>query len=137
MVPVPSIFQTANIPIGYFQMLHALENLADLLDMNCPRVPYTLRDDSLRADATLLRVKYLENNENGVKSTHSSTKKATATIDQIRGEFLRKDESWWVTILNYAVRHDKGDDLLNRIKDDLAIYASKKKLSGSLANKYV
>jgi uncharacterized protein Yka (UPF0111/DUF47 family) len=116
-------------------MLHTLDNLADILDYNYPGVPYTLRDDDLRPEAEELKKKYLQRYADEVKQALESAARASKSVEELRDKFSCKSQTWWVAVLSRAAKVQKLEDLVDRIKDDLIVYASKKQNAGSMANK--
>lgn len=117
------------------QMIHTLENLADLLDLNIAGIGFTLRDDSLRSEANELKRSYLESYASEVESARTAVQPFTKTILEINSQLSTRTESWWVSALTRAARMSKDDTLLERIKDELSEKSTKRKNNvGSIAN---
>ena len=104
------------------------------MDRNCAGVAFTLRDDRLRTDAEDLKKKYLQKYANEVTEAEVTAARTSKTVDELRNKFECKTQSWWVSVLVRASKLHKIDDLVARIKDDLIVYASKRKNTGSMAN---
>ena len=124
-------FQTDSL-----QLLHALENLADILDGSHVGVGYTINDSKLRPQAAEIREKYLEKYAQAVTSAKNVVDEVTNQVVDLMENFCLRNESWWVKALQRAVKLGKDEDLISRIKDDLTYKAKMyKQKSTSLANK--
>ncbi|CAL8087779.1 unnamed protein product [Orchesella dallaii] len=125
-------FQTDSL-----QLLHTIENLAEILDGNHDGIPFTLRDESLRTDAAELRKKYMKKYADAVKSTQDTVTPLSNAVEELREQFTMHTESWWAAVLKSASRILKIDSLIQSLKQDLLDVTKKNvKTSGSLANKF-
>jgi hypothetical protein len=124
---VPFLFLT--------QLLHTIENLADLLDCHHDGVPFTLRDDSLRSQSEDLKAKYLKKYSDNVLAAKSAVEPITQETEELFNKFECQNHSWWATTLTKAARLDKMDNLIKRIKDDLIDSTKKTNNLITLANK--
>ncbi|CAG7717070.1 unnamed protein product [Allacma fusca] len=124
-------------PTDSLQLLHALENLADVLDGSHVDVGYTLNDEKLRSHAEEIRKKYLEKYAQAVKAAQDVVYPVTNSVIDLLENFKCNKESWWFSVLHRAVVTKKDEDLISRIKDDLTYKAKMyKKKTTSIANTF-
>ncbi|ODN03793.1 E3 ubiquitin-protein ligase SHPRH [Orchesella cincta] len=125
-------FQTDSL-----QLLHTIENLAEILDGNHDGIPFTLRDESLRANASELREKYMKKYADAVKSTQDTVTPLSNAVVELKDQFTMHTQSWWAAVLKKATRIQKIDTLVHSLKQDLMDVTKKNiKTSGSISNKF-
>lgn len=125
-------FQTDSL-----QLLHTLENLADLLDGNHAGVPFTLRDSSLRTDAEVVKKKYMKKYSDAVRAALDTVTPLSQAVEEIQNQFTMHKESWWVVTLKEAQKMQKMEGLITSLKQDLLDVSKKNvKMTNSVANKF-
>ena len=102
------------------QLLHALDNLAEILDGSYDGVGYTLNEaEKLRPQAAEIREKYVQKYAQAVASSKNVVDDVTNQVVVLMGSFSLQNESWLVKTLHRAVTVGKDGELIYRIKDDL------------------
>ncbi|XP_059166232.1 E3 ubiquitin-protein ligase SHPRH-like [Physella acuta] len=101
------------------QQLHAMYNLAEILDKKPDNVAPTLRDASLRDECAALKEKYMSK----TKTSFTSSKEAVDLVQRSLNELTLKlsslDGDWWADVVDMAVHRAIEKDLICKIKDDL------------------
>lgn len=125
-------FQTDSL-----QLLHTMENLAEVLDQNHDGVPFTLRDESLRSECEEVRTKYMKKYADAVKVAQEAVTPWTQSVEESHDQFTMRKESWWVASLKNAQRAHKIDSLIQLLKQDLQdVTKQKVKTVSTLATKF-
>lgn len=129
--------QAAKIKTDRLQRLHALHNLAELLEAGHENIPPTLRDSDLRIEAERLREEYLAKCAAKVTASHETLAGARQLVAEAENNF-RCSESWWVTVLQMALDQGKLNDLISRIQNELtAVYGYRNSFSRRFRDMYV
>lgn len=136
-----------NIKTDRLQQLHALHNLAQLLDdVRCSGatptssvldparqvwtdstasqrvsyIPQAPNDDKLHEEAAKLRESYLEGYLSTVGSAKKQLVQTTHAVQETIHKFsLPKSRPWWNTLLRASIESGKDEWLLRKVKDDL------------------
>ncbi|XP_060526176.1 E3 ubiquitin-protein ligase SHPRH isoform X2 [Cylas formicarius] len=104
------------LTIDKLPLIHAMHNLAEVLEAHPPTSEHTLRDDTLRRDCADLEQRYIDKFVSECASARSSVAAITGNIVKTQEQFLLEEGQWFSRGLVWVQANDLEDDLLNRIE---------------------
>uniref|UniRef100_T1JC89 RING-type domain-containing protein n=1 Tax=Strigamia maritima TaxID=126957 RepID=T1JC89_STRMM len=108
-----------NVETDKMQRLHALHNLAELLDAGHTDIPPTLRDDQLKTEADEMRRAYLTKCAAKATQAQEALCEIQETCREVENQLNMRRHCWWMEALNILERRSLKDELLERIRTDL------------------
>ncbi|XP_054287252.1 E3 ubiquitin-protein ligase SHPRH-like [Macrosteles quadrilineatus] len=124
---------SGRLKIDSLQRIHAMHNLAEVLDGGYEGVPPTLRDEKLREDVKALELRYLGKREAPITATEARVDSHAGNIAaHLDGATVGYSE-WWLYTLEWTMDRD---ELLTRLKAAIQhTDVRQKNQSNNLANK--
>ncbi|XP_062583569.1 E3 ubiquitin-protein ligase SHPRH-like [Saccostrea cucullata] len=101
------------------QQLHAMYNLAEILQSKPEGVQPTLRDGQLKEQMEELKVKYLTKSRTVVHSVNDQLTPVKQSLQDLQREFMEGQE-WWLEVIQLAAQRDIDDRLIDHVKNDLS-----------------
>ncbi|KAI8791402.1 E3 ubiquitin-protein ligase SHPRH [Biomphalaria glabrata] len=101
------------------QQLHAMHNLAEVLDKKPEGVSPTLRDDTLRIQCTALIEKYMSKTKVNVTSSKEALDNVQLSLHDIKTKLQALDGDWWADIVDMTTQRGIETELICKVKDDL------------------
>ncbi|KAH9494650.1 hypothetical protein Btru_020414 [Bulinus truncatus] len=101
------------------QQLHAMYNLAEMLEKKPEGVSPTLRDESLREQCTVLIEKYMSKTKINVASSRESLESVQISLKDITIKLRALDGDWWADIVDMTTQRGIEEELIYKVKDNL------------------
>ncbi|GFN75462.1 E3 ubiquitin-protein ligase shprh [Plakobranchus ocellatus] len=101
------------------QQLHAMHNLALLLDTKPEGVAPTLRDSQLKQQCEELKTKYMARTKTNVSASLDGLESSQKTIKDLKMKLDSLDGDWWAEVVDMATQRSIDSDLVFKVKDDL------------------
>ncbi|BFZ25061.1 hypothetical protein BsWGS_28100 [Bradybaena similaris] len=101
------------------QQLHAMHNLAEMLDKKPAGVSPTLRDSSLREQCEDLKQKYMSRTKVNVTASQEALEATQSTIKDLSRKLALLDGDWWADVIEMTVQRGIEGELIYKVKDDL------------------
>nr|CAD7423151.1 unnamed protein product [Timema monikensis] len=101
------------------QLIHALHNLTEILDVHKSKIPPTLRDDKLREEAKSLEEKYMAKHEAQFASSQQTVANLATSVKEVESSYHYDRDHWWVNSLSQIVAMGFMKELLSLISQEL------------------
>nr|CAD7260465.1 unnamed protein product [Timema shepardi] len=101
------------------QLIHALHNLTEILDVHKSKIPPTLRDDKLREEAKSLEEKYMAKHEAQFASSQQTVANLATSVKEVESSYHYDRDHWWVNSLSQIVAMGFVKELLSLISQEL------------------
>ncbi|GFS23980.1 E3 ubiquitin-protein ligase SHPRH [Elysia marginata] len=101
------------------QQLHAMHNLAQLLESKPDGVAPTLRDSQLKEQCEELKTKYMSKTKTNVAASLEGLETSQKTIKDLKMKLDSLDGDWWAEVVDMATQRCIDPDLVFKVKDDL------------------
>ncbi|KAJ3664999.1 hypothetical protein Zmor_000523 [Zophobas morio] len=106
----------AKLSVDKLQVVHAMHNLAEVLD-TCATNGATLRDDTLRRDCQEVEKKYIEKFINQSMAALQDTLLITANVTKLQDSFVLDAGRWYSDLLEWIYVHSYDQELYTRIEN--------------------
>ncbi|RUS85954.1 hypothetical protein EGW08_006283, partial [Elysia chlorotica] len=101
------------------QQLHAMHNLAHLLDSKPDGVAPTLRDSQLKEQCEELKTKYMSRTKTNMASSLDALETSQKMIKDLKMKLDSLDGDWWAEVVDMTTQRSIDHDLVFKVKDDL------------------
>lgn len=108
------------VKVDTLQQIHALTNLAEILEKNGQGIPPTLRDDKLKIDAKILEDKYMQKVTEEYDSNQIFLKKLTEKVETLTKNFESGAEIWWVRLIHLITIDESLDEFMDKIMNEFS-----------------
>ncbi|XP_005088907.1 E3 ubiquitin-protein ligase SHPRH [Aplysia californica] len=101
------------------QQLHAMHNLAWVLDSKPEGLAPTMRDASLKEQCRELKDKYMNKATANIGASREALDSSQANITEVNQKLQGLDGDWWADVVEMTVQRGIDPDLMDKVKDDL------------------